>query len=118
MGERDACRRARAVHEAGRSGDWLGYGAGGLWKSTNAGVDWAQTFTDDVTNAFQYDFVEAAAMDPTNSLHLVVSPHGGCLGTYAPTCMAETLDGGGTWRLFAAPAWGEGSAVLVLEQER
>jgi hypothetical protein len=55
-------------------------------------------------------------MDPTNHLHLVATFHANCTGAYAPMCMAETNDGGTTWRLFKGPAnaWVENSRPIVI----
>src|SRR5262249_48160392 len=36
--------------------------------------------------------------------HLVGGTHTGCKGPYAPNCLAETRDGGASWRLIPAPA--------------
>jgi hypothetical protein len=95
---------------------WGNYGAGGLWKSTNEGVDWTQTFTGNAADIFQYGFISAVAMDPTNPDHLVASPHGTCTGAFA-TCMVETHDGGTTWRIFQAPAWVETSGVVIVSEK-
>jgi hypothetical protein len=93
-----------------------GYGAGGLWKSTNAGVDWVNTTPDgsEIAKTANGNFTSIVGMDVTNHLHLVVAFHSGCGGAYAPNCQAETTDGGKTWRLFKAPIAGEGVGVIVL----
>jgi hypothetical protein len=93
-----------------------GYGAGGLWKTTNAGVDWVNTTPDgsDVAKTANGNFTSIVGMDVTNHLHLVVAFHSGCGGAYGPNCQAETTDGGKTWRLFKAPIAGEGVGVIVL----
>jgi hypothetical protein len=93
-----------------------GYGAGGLWKTTNGGVDWVNTTPDgsEVAKTANGNFTSIIGMDVTNHLHLVLAFHSGCGGAFAPNCQAETTDGGKTWRLFKAPIAGEGVGVIVL----
>jgi hypothetical protein len=97
-----------------------GYGAGGLFKSTNGGVDWDQLFPQGslVAQTVQYNATEDTAMDPNDPQHLVVTMHADCMGDYAPVCMAETKDGGNNWRLFKGPPpltdWAEGAGTVVL----
>ncbi|HEV8244503.1 MAG TPA: hypothetical protein VGP93_01915, partial [Polyangiaceae bacterium] len=56
-----------------------GYGMSGVWKSTDGGVDWDQILPDDVASDFIYNgFVARISMDPTNHLHLLVTPHFTC----------------------------------------
>jgi hypothetical protein len=93
------------------------FGAWGLWKSTNGGVDWDQLFpsggqVDTVTS----NFFDSISMDPTDHTHLVVGMHGNCTGAYAPTCEAETKDAGMTWRLLKTPNanWEEGAGPWIL----
>jgi hypothetical protein len=80
------------------------YGPSGVWRSTNGGVDWEQTIPADL---FPYlpsnGWFNALSMDPTDHRHLVGATHTGCTGKYAPNCLAETRDGGNTWRLIHAP---------------
>lgn len=97
-----------------------GYGAEGLWKSTNGGVDWTQLFTEatKIPATVGYNFTQDLSMDPADPNHLVVSFHADCSGEYAPMCMADSTDGGSTWRIFkgppSLPGWQEGAGVLVL----
>jgi len=93
-----------------------GYGDGGLWKTTNGGVDWENTtpIDSDVAKTANGNFTSIVGMDITDHLHLVVAFHSGCGGAYAPNCQAETKDGGATWRLFKEPIAGEGVGVIVL----
>jgi hypothetical protein len=96
-----------------------GYGSpASLFKSTNAGVDWDALFApgSDVANAVQDVFTQNVSMDPNDSKHLVVTFHVDCTGAYAPMCMAESTDGGDTWRLFKGPTsgWQEGAGPLVI----
>ena len=98
-----------------------GYGAGGLWKSTNAGVDWEQVLTQDVLGAFSG--LSSISLDPTDHTHIVVAAHGGgdsdagMCGTYS--CLSESTNSGATWRL-PAPIpipWGEGSGVAIVDRK-
>jgi len=95
------------------------YGAQGLWKSTNGGVDWDPLFPADseVAKTVQYNFIDSISMDPTNHMHLVVGTHADCLAPYAPTCEAESTDGGATWRLFKQPGtvWQEQAGPFVID---
>lgn len=85
-----------------------GYGGGrGVFKSVNGGVDWTQGFgatslLPDHTSAagvFHESFNHLIAMDPTNPLHLVLTPHFECDPPHSVTCMLETFDGMDTWRV-------------------
>jgi hypothetical protein len=92
------------------------YGATGLFKSTNAGVDFQQLFTPDTPLAkiAVQNFVNNVSMDPNDHLHLVVMIHGSCAG-YDEDCEAESKDGGMTWNITSTPlGWGEGGGVLLL----
>jgi hypothetical protein len=103
-----------------------GYGAGGVWKSTDGAVSWKQVLTQNVLDATGASpcattmdktvcggaggFVEKITMDPTNSQHLLVSFHTPCAGTTPLPgamvasngdwgCLAESTDSGNTWSL-------------------
>ena len=53
----------------------INYGAMGLFKSTNGGVDWDSILSTEASKALQYGgFVEHIAIDPTNHLHLRSRP--------------------------------------------
>lgn len=93
-----------------------GYGAQSLWKSTDGGKSWVDILLGTAYNTHaEYRFVNNVSMDATNPLHLLVSTHGGCTPPYGPNCMAETLDGGKTWRTFVAPeSWAEGGGVVIV----
>lgn len=85
------------------------YGALGLFKSTNAGVDWQQVFSAETEFAkhVQYNFVGGVIIDPTDHRHLVVTSHGSCSAPYGSNgsaCQAETLDSGATWTIASNPA--------------
>jgi hypothetical protein len=62
-----------------------GYGAGGIFRSTDGGVNWSQILPSSIMNRTQYPgFVERITMDPTNHLHLLASFHTICTGTALP----------------------------------
>jgi photosystem II stability/assembly factor-like uncharacterized protein len=83
------------------------YGPSGIYKSTNGGVDWDQLVPVELQQYLLYGgWFNALSVDPTDRLHLVGGTHTGCMGKYAPNCVAETRDGGKTWRLVPAPASG------------
>jgi hypothetical protein len=96
-----------------------GYGAGGLWKSTNGGVDWDQTIPgdSDVGKTLYGNFTNEVAMDPTDPAHLIVTPHGSCSGLVNGGCIGETTDGGATWRAIASPSNGEGGGPYMLDKK-
>jgi hypothetical protein len=95
------------------------YGAQGMWKSTNGGVDWDPLFPADseVAKTVQYNFIDSISMDPTNHQHLVIGTHADCAAPYNPTCEAESNDGGATWRLFKQPGsgWQEQAGPFILD---
>jgi hypothetical protein len=67
-------------------------------------VDWDQLIPADLQPYMEYGgWFNALSVDPTDRNHLVGGTHTGCKGPYAPNCLAETRDGGGTWRLIPAP---------------
>lgn len=102
------------------------YGALGLWKSTNGGVDWQQLMPPggEVATVISNGgnpplaWIAAISMDPTNHLHLVAMAHANCTGQWAPTCLAETTDGGDTWSFISTgqflPSWGEQTGPYLI----
>jgi len=81
------------------------YGPAGIYKSANGGVDWDQLVPKDFGPSLPAGgWFNGLSVDPTDRLHLVGATHTGCTGAYAPNCLAETRDGGKTWRLIHAPA--------------
>lgn len=104
-----------------------GYGTSGLWKSTNAGMDWTNVLTPEIANAF-YDGgqITGISMDPADHTHLVIESHQGTGCTYkgpdggsaVGTCLAETTDSGSHWTLLSIPQpWQENSSVAILTRE-
>lgn len=96
-----------------------GYGASGLWKSTNAGVDWQQVLTADITSAFYSGGqITSISIDPTDHTHLVVESHGNCAS--GGFCAAESSDSGATWTLVdlsSVGMWQEGSAIAIVNRK-
>lgn len=93
-----------------------GYGAQSLWRSTDGGQAWTDVLVDEEYDSVaDYRFVNNVSMDATDHQHLLVSTHGACAAPYEPSCMAETLDGGETWRMVTAPeGWFEGGGVVIV----
>jgi photosystem II stability/assembly factor-like uncharacterized protein len=93
-----------------------------LLKSTNGGQDWDSLMPpgSEIAMTVPSAFVQTAAMNPTNPRHLVVSFHDNCTGPHGPMCMAETKDGGATWRLFKGPTdgWSEAARPIVFDEQR
>jgi hypothetical protein len=81
------------------------YGPTGIYKSTNGGVDWDQVIPANVVDPGMDwgGWFNSLSIDPTDRKHLVGGTHTGCKGAWAPNCLAETRDGGATWRLLHAP---------------
>jgi hypothetical protein len=94
-----------------------GYGTSGVFKSTNGGVDWQQMFPADIGSQFiDGGFIERITIDPTDHLHLIVSPHFSC--TDGKSCLAETKDGGTTWRILrGTPDSGEDTGQMMIDSK-
>jgi len=94
-----------------------GYGAQSLWKTIDGGTSWTDVLAgSDYNSHADYRFVNNVSMDPTDHRHLVVSTHGGCSAPYAPSCIAETKDGGSTWNVVIAPeGWVEGGGLILVK---
>jgi hypothetical protein len=86
------------------------YGAGSVWKSTDAGVDWM-----DLNPHGAGFFANNVSMDAHDPLHLVTMSHGSC-SDFANGCAVETFDGGKTWpnRVSLPAPWGERGGVDVI----
>jgi hypothetical protein len=97
-----------------------GYGAQSMWKTTDGGTSWTDVLAASEYNTVaDYRFVNNVSLDPTNHLHVVVSTHGGCKAPYDPSCIAETKDGGATWRLLKAPeGWVEGGGLILAKGDQ
>lgn len=98
-----------------------GYGALGIWKSVNGGVDWEQLFTADAkqnpTRAINPsgDFnpdIATFDLDPSDHLHLLAAFHDVPWKGYADAGFVETKDGGATWTL-VPPTEGMGSGQCI-----
>jgi len=97
------------------------FGAWGLWKTTNGGVDWDQLFASDSEFAkLTSNAIDAVVMDPLDHLHLILGMHSNCAAPYAPTCTAETTDGGASWTIVKLPTtnWEEGAGPSILDAKR
>jgi len=97
------------------------YGLNGFFKSTNGGVDFAETFPPDIKKYIPYGgFIGGVSMDPSNPLHLLVAFHDKCAAPYNSSCYVETTDGAKTWVIRNGEAsWngGEGSALQFLTSD-
>jgi hypothetical protein len=95
------------------------YGTGHLYRSTNRGADW-----DDISPSVSGapSFVQVASMDPTDPDHLIVTFHEDCGPPASAMCLAETHDGGASWRLVNGPpsldAWVEAAGPIVIGGDR
>ena len=94
-----------------------GYGAQSLWKTIDGGTTWKDVLAGSEYNMVaDYRFVNNVSLDPTDHLHVIVSTHGGCKAPYDPSCIAETKDGGTTWRVLKGPeGWWEGGGVILVK---
>jgi hypothetical protein len=102
-----------------------GYGANGLFKSVNAGVDWTVVWPPpkqpELGKAFTYNFANVIAMDPSNHQHILLTFHESCLPPHTQMCIAETSDGGDSWRLMDGdPSWSgsEGQIIFFLDDSQ
>jgi hypothetical protein len=106
----------------------VGYGAGGLIRSTDGGANWMTLFPADspVQKIFDRNsplFTQGIGLDPADDKHLLVTFHASCLdpgNVPRYNCLAETQDGGITWRTFYGPrpetGWIESAAVVVINK--
>jgi hypothetical protein len=98
-----------------------GYGANGLFKSTDGGVSWSDLWSlrsqPSLGKSFTYNFVNVISIDPENHQHILLTFHEQCLPPHSATCIAETHDGGATWRLIDGDrSWNgnEGQVIFFL----
>jgi photosystem II stability/assembly factor-like uncharacterized protein len=88
-------------------------GPGGLWKSSNGGVDWTQILPTSVT-MLSGNAIELITTDPTDGTHLLVSFHEASCTGFVTGCLAETHDSGATWLLTnSAEKWVEGDGQAM-----
>jgi len=94
-----------------------GYGAQSLWKTIDGGQSWKDVLAgSEYETHADYRFVNNVSLDPANHLHAVVATHGGCAAPYDPNCIAETKDGGSSWKLMKAPeTWTEGGGLIIVK---
>jgi hypothetical protein len=93
------------------------YGPGGVWKSTNSGVDWDQIVPADMNQYIPGLNFDSVAMDRNDVRHLVIGLHTNCNGPYAPACALETSDAGAAWRIVKLPTggWEEGAGPWIVD---
>jgi hypothetical protein len=98
-----------------------GYGSSALYKSINGGVDWDEIWPPrkqpNLAKSLTYNFANVVALDPADHLHVLLTFHESCLPPHTATCIAESKDGGATWRLMDGnPDWkgGEGQIIYFL----
>jgi hypothetical protein len=96
-----------------------GYGPLGAWKSTNGGVDWEPLLPPDVAQVLIFGgFVHLINMDPTDHLHLIVTPHFDCQGNHDKNCLLETFDAGKTWHVVeGTPGNEEASSMFIIDKK-
>jgi hypothetical protein len=98
-----------------------GYGANGLFKSANGGVDWDVVWPPpgqpDLAKAFTYNFANVLALDPADHQHILLTFHETCLAPHNATCIAESFDAGSSWKLndgLASWSGNEGQIIFFL----
>jgi len=102
-----------------------GYGTNTAWKSTNGGVDWDPLIDAKTLTAMENGgFVHMIAIDPTNSKHLIVTPHFLCVPgavnglPKTANCIFETTDAGATWQIHDnAPVNQEGDGIWITDAQ-
>jgi hypothetical protein len=98
-----------------------GYGSNGLLKSIDGGVNWIDVWSlksqPVLGRSFTYNFVNVVAIDPYDHEHLLLTFHESCLPPHSATCIAESMNGGLTWRLIDGErSWNgnEGQVIYFL----
>jgi hypothetical protein len=108
---------------------WQGNGIPGAFKSTDGGVSWTMIWPPpsqpELEKLVEYNHVGHIHMDPTDHMHLILGWHSMCTLQGAPNnrkvCMAETTDGGGSFRvIWGDSRWGEseGQGEWLLDHDR
>jgi photosystem II stability/assembly factor-like uncharacterized protein len=99
-----------------------GYGSNGLFKSIDGGENWIDVWSvasqPDLGKAFQYNFANTVALDPSDSRHLLLTFHEPCLPPNPSTCIVESFDAGASWKLIGGKeGWngGEGQVIFFLD---
>jgi hypothetical protein len=71
----------------------VGYGANGLYKSLDGGVNWNQLLPASIRSATENGFVNHLSMDPTNPQHLIADFHvSACIGMAPPGASLASQD--------------------------
>ncbi|HZX93216.1 MAG TPA: hypothetical protein VFE90_01780 [Myxococcales bacterium] len=94
-----------------------GFGANGLFKSTDGGAHWVQLFTPHVYYCYQgLADVYGMAIEPGNNQHILVSiKQNWCTGQ-ADTGILESFDAGATWTEHTPPAgFGQGHYIYFID---
>jgi hypothetical protein len=86
---------------------------GGLWKSTDHGVHWTQTWTDPTANKAGNDLY-MIDIDPADDQHLLISLHGNAPDASYNDHVFESLDGGATWRDGGSTGAGQSNYVYFI----
>jgi hypothetical protein len=96
-------------------------GPGGMWRSTNGGVDWDELWPagGTVASAIEYNVPNGVGVEAADPRHLVVGMHAACRPPHRAVCLAESTDAGQTWRIvdgpLAATSWVAGAAVFLID---
>jgi hypothetical protein len=73
------------------------------FKSTDGGVSWETIWPSNPMLPQAPADVESLAIDPGNHEHLLIDFRDSCTAEYAPSCIAESHDGGASWALVKTP---------------
>ncbi len=89
---------------------WLGAANGGVWKSTDAGVDWTC-----VTDGYPFYSVGALALDPSNpgTIYCGTGESNGSVDSYDGDGLWRSTDNGASWTNLGLAATARIARVLV-----